>query len=199
MKIQNQPFPQEKFALSWWRFLLQGLLIMLVGVAAVLSSLVNANVGVISALEFPWLPLIGIIILLLGLQELLEAFFSKVTREFHQNLQVGILDTVIGALIILSGSGDYQRLGMMVAAFLIVRGSVRIALVRALGLPHAISTSLFGLISVVFGLLLFFEWPTAGAWFISLSLSVEVTFRGWAMMMFGLWVRKRNLDAERTD
>ena len=82
----------------------------------------------------------------------------------------------------------------MIAAFLIVRGSVRISLVHALDLPQALSTTIFGAISIILGLSLFFEWPTTQAWYMSFCLDIEIAFRGWAMMMFALWVKQR--DAE---
>ena len=177
MKILEKSFSSENFAVNWRRLLLQGILIMVIGVTVALSSVLKADAVVLAAKEYSWLPLTGIIIFVLGLQECLEAFFAKISREFHQNLQVGLLDTVIGALIFLSVSGEPQRLGMMIAAFLIVRGSVRISLVHALGLPQALSTTVFGAISIILGLSLFFEWPTTQAWYMSLCLNIEIAFR----------------------
>lgn len=194
MTTSEKPFSSENFAVGWRRLLFQGVLLIVIGVMVATSSVLNSEAVVLAAKEFSWLPLTGIIICALGLQECLEAFFSKISREFHQNLQVGILDTVIGALIFLSVSGEPQRLSLMIAAFLIVRGSVRVSLVHALGLPQSRSTTLFGLISIVLGILLFFQWPTTQSWFMSLSLNIEIAFRGWSMMMFALWVRKRNAE-----
>jgi len=57
----------------------------------------------------------------LGLLECLDAALAKETRDFLQNLQVGCLDTVIGAMIILSVTEELSRLSMMIATFLIVR------------------------------------------------------------------------------
>jgi hypothetical protein len=57
----------------------------------------------------------------LGLLECLDTALAKETRDFLQNLQVGCLDTVIGAMIILSVTEGLSRLSMMIATFLIVR------------------------------------------------------------------------------
>ncbi|MGR8953293.1 MAG: hypothetical protein ACU83V_12895 [Gammaproteobacteria bacterium] len=145
----------------------------------------------LGAMEFSWLPLSGMIIFFLGLQECMEAFFSKISREFHQNLQVGILDTVTGALIVSSVSDLPDRLGLLISSFLIVRGSVRIVLIFALRLAQSLPTFLFGVISILFGLLLFLKWPTQEAWFLSLALNTEIAFRGFSMILFALWVKKR--------
>jgi uncharacterized membrane protein HdeD (DUF308 family) len=191
MNIFEKLFQLEHYEISWKRLLIQGSIIMVLGLALALSSSVSKETILMSARGFSWLPLSGIIIFSLGLVECLEAYYAKSTRDFYQNLQVGILDTVIGGLIIFSVSELPQRLSMMIAAFLIVRGLVRIALVQALHLPHNISTSLCGLVSVILGILICFEWPTNEGWFLSLSLNIEIAFRGWAMITFSLWLKKK--------
>lgn len=195
MSNSEKSFQNENFAISWKRLLVQGAVIMLLGLILALSSLLNTDAVIMSAREFSWLPVGGLILFILGLQECLEAYFAKVSREFHQNLQVGILDTVVGGLIIFSISDEPQRLSLMIAAFLIVRGAVRIALAQALRLPHIKSTSLCGTVSVILGILICFEWPANEGWFLSLCLNIEIAFRGWAIIMFGLWVKKRNSES----
>ena len=191
MNIFEKLFQLEDYEISWKRLLIQGTIIMVMGITVAISSFLNRDVMIMSAREFSWLPVSGMIIFFLGLVECLEAYYAKASREFHQNLQVGILDTVIGGLIIFSVSEVPQRLSMMIASFLIVRGLVRIALVRALHLPHAVSTSLFGLVSVILGFLICIEWPTNEGWFLSLTLNIEIAFRGWAMIMFSQWLKKK--------
>ena len=184
-------FQLEHYEISWKRLLIQGTIIIIIGIVLALSSFFNTDTILMSARGFSWLPLSGMVVFFLGLVGCLEAYSAKVPRDFYQNLQVGILDTVIGGLIIFSVSEVPQRLSMMIAAFLIVRGLVRIALVRALHLPHAVSTSLCGLVSIILGFLICFEWPTNEGWFLSLSLNIEIAFRGWAMIMFSLWLKKK--------
>jgi uncharacterized membrane protein HdeD (DUF308 family) len=46
-------------------------------------------------------------------------------------------------------------------------------------------------VSVILGILICFEWPTNEGWFLSLSLNIEIAFRGWAMIMFSLWLKKK--------
>lgn len=187
---------KENFAISWKRLMIQGLVIMLLGMALALFSVTNSEAVILSARTFSWLPICGIFLLILGVQECIEAFFAKVSRELHQNLQVGILDAVVGGLIILSISGEPQRLSLMIAAFLIVRGSVRVSLAQALKLPHATSLSVCGLVSIILGVLVYLEWPVNEGWFLSLCLNIEIAFRGWAILMFSFWVKKRNEESE---
>ena len=197
MALLNRLSRFEGFDMDWRRLMLQWVIVMLLGVFMALASVTNSDAMILSAREFSWLPVSGMIIFMLGLLECLDAFLAKEQRDVIQNLQVGVLDAVIGMLIILSVSGTAARLSMMISAFLIVRGIVRIALAYALDLPHKASTSAVGIISVVFGVLIFQEWPTSDAWFMSLCLNIEIAFRGWAGISFALWVRKQKLSDEQ--
>lgn len=187
-------YEREHFEMDWRRLLVQGMLVVLTGVTLALASAFNPDTMVLTARYLSWLPVSGMVILSLGLLECLDAALAKETRDFLQNLQVGVLDTVIGCLIIFSMSELPARLSMMIAAFLIVRGIVRITLVYTLRLPHTLTTSLGGLVSIIMGYLIWIEWPTGDGWFISLCLNTEIAIRGWAMMTFALWVRMQKMD-----
>jgi uncharacterized membrane protein HdeD (DUF308 family) len=189
-------FSYERFETDWRRLLVQGALIVLTGATLAMASALNPNAVVLTARFLSWLPASGMVILSLGLLECLDAALAKETRDFLQNLQVGVLDAVIGGLIILSVTEDPSRLSMMIATFLIVRGIVRITLVHALKLPHTLATSMGGLVSIIMGFLLWKQWPTGEGWFISLCLNTEIAVRGWAMMTFALWIRSQNVEFE---
>lgn len=186
----------SRFEMNWQRFLLQGGIIVLAGLTVALASLAKPEAVVMAARFSSWLPLCGMIILALGLLECLDAFFATEQRDFFQNLQVGVLDSVVGGLIALGVAESPDRLSMMIAAFLMVRGIVRIVLVYALHLPQTLFTLICGMASIVMGLCLWQQWPINAGWFMSFCLSIEIAFRGWAMMMFALWVRKRQNIAE---
>jgi len=194
MNLLEKLFSYERFEMDWRRLLAQGALIVMTGATLAMASALNPGAVVLTARHLSWLPISGMVILSLGLLECLDAVRAKETRDFLQNLQVGVLDAVVGSLIILSVTEEPARFSMMIAAFLIVRGIVRITLVYALRLPHPLSTSLGGLASIIMGLLVWKEWPTGEGWFLSLCLNVEIAVRGWAMMTFALWVRSQKAD-----
>lgn len=196
MNLLERIFSYERYEMDWLRLLVQGALIVMTGATLALASVLNPNAVVLTARLLSWLPVSGMVILSLGILECLDAIFAKEARDFIQNLQVGVLDAVIGGLIILSVTEQPSRLSMMIATYLIVRGIVRITLVHALKLPHNFVTSLGGLISIIMGFLIWMEWPISEGWFISLCLNVEIAVRGWAIMTFALWVRTLEIDEE---
>jgi uncharacterized membrane protein HdeD (DUF308 family) len=129
----------------------------------------------------------------MGLLECLDAFLAKETRDFLQNLQVGALDAVIGGLILFSVAEEPERFSLMLAAFLMVRGIVRVPLVYALGLPRAGLTFL-GMLSFLMGLMVWMGWPSKSGWFLSFCINIEIAIRGWAMLIFALWVKKQKTE-----
>ncbi len=190
MRLRERFSRFDRFHSKWWRVLIQGAFIALTGIVLALASVFRPDSVILLAYDFSWLPLGGMVILAMGLLECLDAYFAREQRDFLQNLQVGVLDTVVGGMIVLSVTEEPARLSLLIAAFLIVRGFVRTVLVYALRLPHTISTAIGGVVSIILGILVWREWPSAEGWFLALCLSIEVALRGWAMMMFAFWVRK---------
>ncbi len=195
MKLFKRLAHFEGFDQDWRRLIVQGILTMLMGTLLALASVTNSDAIILSAREFSWLPVSGLFLLLLGLFGIMDSFLAKHQRDIIQNLHVGVLDTVIGGLIVLSISGEYLRLTLMISAFLIVRGIVRVIFVFTIPLPHRVSTSMGGLLSIILGVLIFQEWPTVESWFVSACLNIEIAFRGWAGISFALWVKNQSIKS----
>jgi uncharacterized membrane protein HdeD (DUF308 family) len=187
-------FRSERFEMDWRRLMAQGIVIMLIGIGLVLVSTVRSDVIILSAKELSWLPASGMVILALGLVECLDAFLANETRDFLQNLQVGVLDAVIGGLIIFSVAEEPARFSFMIASYLIARGIVRITLIYAMQLPRAALSSIGGFLSIIMGFMIWLGWPSTAGWFLSLCLNIEIAVRGWAIIIFALWVKKQKED-----
>lgn len=196
MKLLEKLSRFEGFDTDWRRLMIQGVVTLILGVFLALASIVNPDAIILSARGFSWLPVTGIFLLLLGLFECLDAFILKHQRDVIQNLQVGVLDTVMGALMIVSFTGTVYRLSLMISAFLIVRGLVRLVFVFALNLPFKLVTSLGGLVSIICGIIILQEWAGSEGWLISLCLNIEIAFRGWAGISFAIWARTNTKSTE---
>lgn len=194
MKLLTRLHRFEGFETDWRLLIIESISVLSIGALMTLASLIKPDIVILSAKGFSWLPLSGMFIMSLGVLHCLDAFLAKNQRDVLQNLQVGVLDTIVGLFIILSISGYPERLSILVSAFLIVRGVVRSTLTYALQLPDPRVTSLCGVFSVILGICLWAEWPTNAGWFIAFCLNVEITARGWAMTSFALWVRRQNQE-----
>lgn len=181
----------KRYEINWLRLSVQGLLLLLTGITFAFASAIKSDAVVMNARLFSWLPACGIILSSLGVLGCLDAIFAKEPAVYVQKMHNGILDTVVGVLIIMGIPVPPERLCSLIAGFLLIRGMTRLAMAYALGYRQIYLTLLSGLVPILLGSLVYLGWPTSEAWFLSLSLSLEIGTRGFAMMVFGLWVRGR--------
>ncbi|MGZ8218344.1 HdeD family acid-resistance protein [Methylomagnum sp.] len=179
----------ERFGTDWRRLLVRGAVMLFVGVALAIAALFNPDAMLLHAREFSWLPAAGFVVLAVGILECFDAAIAKELRDFFLHLQNGVLDVVVAGLIIFSIGDDPARLSLLIAAFLMVKGILRTILAQATQVPHRTSTIVGAGVSFVLGMLIWAEWPSQAAWFLSVALSAEIGFRGWALMMFAFWAK----------
>jgi uncharacterized membrane protein HdeD (DUF308 family) len=191
MSLREKFSEFHRYPADWRRLMVQGGTILLAGALLALASLLNPDVSILHARGHSLLPVSAFILLGMGLLEFLDAFLAKELRDFIHNLQVGALDTVVAGVIILGISEEPERLSLLITAFLLTRGIVRITLAYSMQLPLAVSTAAGGATSILLGLLIWLEWPSSAGWFLAFCLNVEIGLRGWAMMMFALWIQAR--------
>lgn len=190
MKVLTN-FHYQRYESDWPRLTLQGLVILLTGLTFAFASALKSDAMIMNARLFSWLPVCGIILTSLGVLGCLDAMFAKEPGDFVQKLHTGILDMVVGVLIILGVSGTPERLSSLIAGFLLVRGIGRLAMAYALGYRQILLTLLSGIVPILLGSLIYIGWPNSEGWFLALCLSLEITIRGFSMMVFGLWVKGR--------
>lgn len=189
MNIKTKFEHFERFGTDWRRLLIRGSIMLCLGALLVAAALFKPDVMLMSTRDFSWLPAAGFVVLTVGLLECFDAFIARELRDFFLNLQNGVFDVVVAVLIIFSIGTDPARLSLMIAAFLIVKGILRIILAHATQLPHKTSTIIGAAVSVLLGLLIWVEWPSSAAWFLAVGLSSDIGFRGWSLIMFAFWVK----------
>lgn len=189
MNLREKFSTLEHTGTNWQRLLLRGSLMLLIGVGLIAGAAFKPDVIIFQVREFSWLPICGFVVLAVGLLECFDAFTTKELADFFLNLQMGVLDVVVAGLIIFSIGDDPARLSLLITAFLIVKGIFRIVLAYAANIPNILSTSIGAVTSIILGLLISLEWPSAAGWFLALCLSAEIGLRGWALMMFAFWIK----------
>lgn len=195
MSIQKKFENFGRFGTDWRRLLLRGSVMLCIGTLLVIAALFKPDVMFMSTRDFSWLPAAGFVVLAVGLLECLDAFMAKELRDFFLNLQNGVFDVVVAILIIFSTGDDPARLSLMIAAFLMVKGILRIILAHATQLPHKTSTIIGAFVSFLLGLLIWLEWPSSAAWFLAVGMSADIGFRGWSLMMLAFWVKMQKAKA----
>ncbi|MCK4842557.1 MAG: hypothetical protein KAT04_11865 [Methylococcales bacterium] len=140
--------------------------------------------------SFSWIPVIGFVVLIVGIFRCIDALATETAQGFLVNMQGGILDIVVGVLVLFSISGEPAQLHLLVVGYLISQGIYRNVLLSVAKIPNQMSNRITGVISIILGMLIWIDWPTSAPWFLALSLSVDVSFRGWALIILASSLKK---------
>jgi uncharacterized membrane protein HdeD (DUF308 family) len=169
---------------SWGLFLGLGMTEVVLGFAAITSSLVAYFITFTVVVVFGALVLIG------GIVRLMNAFAARGWRGFFPHLLAAILYLVVGILMIEHPFGAAAGLTLMLAAAFLVGGLVRIVVAvteRFSGWGWVLAN---GLIGMLLGLSIWKHWPDASEWIIGLFVGIDLIFAGWSWVMLAWTVRR---------
>lgn len=163
-----------------WFIALGAALIILgaIGLTAVVTT------TLFSVIFFGWLLLIG------GAVQMGHAFRVRPWSGLLLQLFVGILNIVVGLLIIANPGSSALALTLLMASFFIVGGIFRVVMAVPEHLPGRGWAILSGLINVLLGVLIWVQWPASGFWVIGLFIAVDLLFTGWWFVALGLAARR---------
>jgi uncharacterized membrane protein HdeD (DUF308 family) len=175
-----------------WYTLRGGAMILTGSIIAILS-LVSPNVYILGE-NASWLPVIGFIVLLVGILRCVDGLASETAQGYLFNMQGGILDIVVGFLVFFSSnSTDINNENLLIVGYLLTQGIYRNVLLSVSETPHPLSNRITGAVSILLGLIVWVDWPTS-MWFIALSLSVDISFRGWVLIVMASTLKKTSND-----
>lgn len=168
--------------------LIRGLVLSVAGVLLTTLSVLVPDVRIMYQ-NASWLPIVALVILGTGIMASFDALLWRHSKEFYANLQIGVLDTVVGLVVLTELNKSADKLLLLVAAYLLVKGIFRILAAYTVHFSHFNIATFGGLISVIMGILLWQEWLGKSTWFICFCLSIDIMTRGWALTWFGLWLK----------
>lgn len=171
--------------------LIRGLVLATTGLILTILTLVEPNVRIMSQ-SSSWLPMVAFVILIAGLFACLDSYIWRHSNEFFINLQIAVLDVTVGMILLNELNKSADKLILLVAAYLIIKGVFRIVAANAVRFSNSGIATLGGGLSVVMGVLLWQEWFSSTMWFICFCLSVDIMTRGWALIRFGLWLKAQH-------
>ena len=136
-----------------------------------------------------WVPVIGIIVLLVGIMRCLDGLASETAQGKLYNMQGGVLDIVVGFLVVFSTDVEVNYLNLLIVGYLLTQGLYRNILLSVAKIRNPLPNRVTGLISIILGLMIWIDWP-ASLWFLAFSLSVDISFRGWALYVLASSLQK---------
>ncbi len=179
--IVTQVFP-EGLRQNWgWIFAL-GIVFVILGV---IGLGMTVFLTLVTVLYF------GILILIAGAIQLVNAFRSKESTNIAFHLLVALLYGLAGVLIIAHPKLASAFFTAVLAFLLIFQGALKIY--WGFQLKEAIRSwfwpLLSGLLSLLLGLIILAHWPISGLWVIGLFIAIEMIFQGWTYIMLALAAR----------
>jgi len=160
---------------SWGWFLALGILLVALGVACIVY---NVTATFTTVLVFGWLLLIS------GVFALIQAFTVGTWGGFFMFLLSALLRGFTGYLLVRYPVSGAEGLTMVLGMFFIVGG-----LFRAIGSGMAQFPSwgwavFSGVVSVVLGIMVLWQMPVVGLWFIGFAVGVDLIVDGVAVSGF---------------
>jgi uncharacterized membrane protein HdeD (DUF308 family) len=172
---------REQQLRKWWGlFLALGIAMMVLGLAAIGMQFVATITTVL---------VLGILLLAAGVVQIANAILARGWRPFFLHLMAGVLDLIVGGLMIERPLMAAEVLTLILAVSFVAGGSLRIAYVlleRFAGWPWVLVN---GIIALLLGLLIWRQWPTSTLWVIGLLVGIELVFSGWTWVMMAVAVR----------
>ncbi|MFO1463418.1 MAG: HdeD family acid-resistance protein [bacterium] len=169
---------------KWGWFLVLGILMVILGTVALGSNFLFTIASII---------FFGYLLLASGILQIFGAFWSRGWGVFFLYLLIGILNLIVGWLLLTRPEAGAITVTLVMAIFFIVGGLYRAIAAAGMQFPNWGWACFGGLVTLALGILLWRGWPATGLWFIGLYVGIDLIFHGWSWIMFALTARK--LDA----
>jgi uncharacterized membrane protein HdeD (DUF308 family) len=163
----------------WGWYLALGIFLIAAGVYAVMEGTAATLASVI---------VIGAVIFVAGIAQLVGAFMSRGAGHIILLLLVGVLDVIVGIMLMQHPGIGALTLTLFLAVLFVFGGIFRFTTALMLRFPHFGWSAISGVISVVLGVLLWIQWPFSAAWFIGFAVGLNFIFAGlmWSTMAWKL-------------
>lgn len=159
----------HELRVNWGWFFGLGVLLVLLGIAAVYSSVFTTLFTVF---------LLGLLTFGSGVVQIVQSFWARKWSGLFLSLLVGILYLVVGGLFIMRPGLSAINLTLLIAAFFLVSGLFRMIVSLIQRFNDWGWVFINGLISFILGIMIFQEWPAAGLWVIGLFIGIDLILIG---------------------
>jgi len=166
-------------ARPWW-YTIQGIAMIILGLIIATLCIVSPDVYMFGG-NASWAPVIGVVVILVGILRCIDGLASENAQGYLFNMQGGVLDMIVGILVVSSTASDVNHLNLLMVGYLLTQGIYRNILLSVSEIRNPLSNRLTGLVSIILGIIIWIDWPIS-FWFIVFSLSVDISFRGWTLI-----------------
>lgn len=171
----------EEIRSKWGWYLIFGIVLVVIGIMAIGQAFVASLAS---------MSLLGWLIIVSGLVQALLALRVRNWSGFFLHLLGGVLEIVVGFLIVAAPLSAAIALTLLLAVYLLVGGLFRMIATLIIRFPGSGWGVLGGLISFLLGLALWQQWPASGLIFVGTCVGVALILHGASWIAFALGIRR---------
>lgn len=166
---------------QWWAFLALGIGWVVLGTMALAYPCITSLLAV---------AVIGVVMLVGGVAQLVSAFWAGRWSGFLLQTLLGLLYVVVGYILMDRPQEEAGVMGLLIAAFLMIGGLVRIVVSLSERFPGWGWALLNGSVTLLLGLLIFRSLPASSFLIIGLFVGIEMIFNGWYWVMLSIGLKR---------
>jgi len=159
------------------RYVFLGILSVVVGAIGIVYA---GMVTLTSVIVF------GALLIVAGVSQILHALQWRNSLSLSVHVPIGILDFVVGAVMLSHPVATIFGLTLLLAAFFVVSGVYRVIVAASVRFPTWGWQVASGIVSIVLGALVWREWPASSLWLLGTFVSLYCVVNGWAFLMLGV-------------
>lgn len=160
----------------WGWYVTLGVVLILVGIYAIWAELAATLASVI---------VLGVALLIAGFAQIISAFGARGAGHVILLLLVGVLDIVVGLMLLEHPLAGALTITLLLAAIFVFGGIFRFFSALWLQFPQYGWMAFSGIVSVILGVLLWMQWPYSALWFIGFAVGLNFIFSGVAWSALG--------------
>lgn len=161
---------------EWGWYMALGIVLILSGIYAIYAGEAATLASVL---------VLGLVLLIAGVAQIIGAFVARGGGHVILALLVGLLDIVVGAMLLQHPGIGALTITLLLAALFVFGGIYRIVTALWLQFPQYGWVALSGVVSFILGVLLWMQWPLSATWFIGFAVGVNFIFAGVAWCGLG--------------
>lgn len=171
----------EQIRTNWGWFLGLGILLIILGIAAISSAFYVTLFSVF---------LLGILLIAGGAVHIVHAFMAKEWSGLFLTLLLGILYVATGVICVAKPAIAAISLTLWIAAFFFIAGLFRMITSAMARFEHWGWVFFNGLVTFILGILIFSDWPVSGLWVIGLFIGIDLILSGWSCVLLSIAARQ---------
>jgi len=163
----------------WGWYLALGIALIALGILAIVDETTATLASVVA---------LGALVAVAGAAQLILAFRTMGAGHIILLLLVGVLDIVVGLMLVQNAAAGALVTTLLLAALFVFGGLYRCVAALWLRFPHYGWVVFSGAVTFLLGMLLWAQWPFSATWFLGFAIGINFVFAGsaWTAMAWKL-------------